>query len=81
MVWSDAFTSQFYLEGEAGKIASGAASGKSLKLNLKEASKARKITYLKDRSWNENNILYGENGIAALTFCAVPIRAVQGDRR
>ena len=71
--WHAELASQFYLDGEAGKITSGAASGPVLVLKLKEPSAAGKITYLKDRSWNENNLLYGENGIAALTFCDVPI--------
>ncbi|MCX6928594.1 MAG: hypothetical protein NT154_36095 [Verrucomicrobia bacterium] len=48
-------------------------------LKLKEPFAVGKITYLKDRSWNQNNLLYGENGIAALTFCEVAIRPVNGD--
>jgi hypothetical protein len=73
MVWTDALASQFYLDGEAGKVASGAASGNVIKLKLAPASAAKTITYLVDRKWDIKNLLYGENGIAALTFCEVPV--------
>jgi len=73
MAWKDSLASQFYLDGEKGKVASGAASGRCITLKLKGASSAKRITYLDSRSWSVNNLLYGENGIAALTFCDVPI--------
>jgi hypothetical protein len=44
-----------------------------LTLKLKEPGKATKITYLKEVSWNQEALLLGANGIAALTFCNVPI--------
>ena len=34
---------------------------------------AQTLTYLDSRAWSVDNLLYGENGIAALTFCDVPI--------
>ena len=73
MAWSDALTSQFYLDGKEGKVASGAASGNVVKLKLAAAADAKTITYLVDRKWDPKNLLYGQNGIAALTFCEVPI--------
>lgn len=73
MAWTDSLTSQFYLDGAANQVASGAVSGKRITLRLKGASAAKKVTYLDSRSWSVNNLLYGENGIAALTFCDVPI--------
>ena len=42
-------------------------------LKLKEASAAKKITYLKEMNWSQDKLLMGANGIAALTFCDVPI--------
>jgi hypothetical protein len=66
-------TSQFHLDGESGKVAAGAASGKVVTLKLTAASTARSITYLDSKSWSPDNLLYGENGIAALTFCDVGI--------
>jgi hypothetical protein len=45
----------------------------TVKLKLAATESARAITYLVDRKWDIKNLLYGENGIAALTFCDVPI--------
>ena len=45
----------------------------SVTLQLSGASKARKITYLDGKTWSQITLLRGENGIAALTFCDVPI--------
>jgi hypothetical protein len=48
-------------------------SGNVLTLRLKDPSAARKITYLKEMSWSQERLLVGGNGIAALTFCNVPL--------
>jgi hypothetical protein len=34
---------------------------------------AKSLTYLDSANWNQDRLLRGENGIAALTFCEVPI--------
>ena len=73
MAWNDSLASQFYLDGEKGRVASGAASGNRITLKLTAAATARTLTYLDSRAWSVDNLLYGENGIAALTFCEVPI--------
>jgi hypothetical protein len=73
VVWTDALAGQFYLDGEKDKVVSGSVSGNVLALKLKEASTAKKITYLKETSWSQNTLLNGVNGIAALTFCNVLI--------
>ena len=73
VVWTDALAGQFYLDGEKGWIASGSVSGKVLTLKLKEESKAKCITYLKEIDWSQDTLLTGVNGIAALTFCDVPV--------
>jgi hypothetical protein len=73
MAWDNSLVSQFYLNGEKGGIAAGAVSGNVITLKLKGASAAQKLTYLDSASWSVDNLLYGENGIAALTFCGVPI--------
>ena len=75
MKWSDALASQFYLDGAANKVTSGTASGATILLKLDGPSQGNKITYLDSKSWSENNLLYGTNGIAALTFWGVPITA------
>ena len=73
IVWDDKLVSQFYLNGEKDKFESGSIDGHVLTLRLKEASTAKRITYLKESSWNQETILRGTNGIAALTFCEVDI--------
>ncbi|MEI6534945.1 MAG: sialate O-acetylesterase, partial [Verrucomicrobiaceae bacterium] len=77
VVWSDALTGEFYLDGEKGKVASGSVAGNVLTLKLKEPSAATKITYLKEMSWSQETLLNGANGIAALTFCDVPIATLK----
>ena len=75
VVWTDALAGQFYLDGEKDKVASGSVSGNVLTLKLKEASTAQKITYLKEVAWSQDTLLTGANGLAALTFCEVPLPA------
>jgi Carbohydrate esterase, sialic acid-specific acetylesterase len=71
--WGDALAAQFYLDGEKDKVASGSVSGNVLTLKLKDASIAKTITYLKETDWSQDTLLEGANGIAALTFCEVPL--------
>ncbi|MFN7291760.1 MAG: DUF2341 domain-containing protein [Pirellula sp.] len=73
VVWSENLAGQFYLDDERDKVASGSVIGNVLTLTLKEASSAKLITYLKEIAWSQDNLLLGANGIAALTFCKVPI--------
>jgi hypothetical protein len=73
MAWADGLTSQFYLDGKEGKVASGAVSGNLVKLKLAATADVKTITYLVDRKWSSKNLLNGQNGIAALTFFEVPI--------
>ena len=78
--WDNALASQFYLDGEKGQVASGTVSGKVVTLKLAAASTAQRLTYLDSKSWKPDNVLRGENGIAALTFCEVPILPNQPSR-
>ena len=73
IVWADALAGQFYLDGEKDKVASGAVSGNILTLTLKAPTTATKLTYLKESAWSQDKLIRGTNGIAALTFCDVPI--------
>ena len=73
--WDDALAGQFTLDGRKGQVASGSASGSALKLKLTGASTAGSITYLDSAAWSQKTLLVGANGIAALTFCEVPILA------
>ncbi len=76
MAWSDALASQFYLDGKEGRIAAGDASGNVITLKLAAAETTKTITYLVDRKWNSQTLLYGQNGVAALTFFEVPVETV-----
>ena len=73
VVWADALAGQFYLDGEKGRVASGSVAGNVLTLRMRAAFAARTITYLKEIAWSQDTLLNGANGIAALTFCEVPI--------
>jgi hypothetical protein len=71
--WDNTLAGQFYLDGEKGQVAAGAATGNTVTLKLSGASKAQKLTYLDSKAWSQTTLLRGENGLAALTFCEVPI--------
>jgi hypothetical protein len=73
VVWNDALAGEFYLDGEKGRVASGRAAGNLVTLQLKSASPASNISYLDGAAWDPKNLLRGANGIAALTFCEVPL--------
>ena len=72
VIWLDALAGQFCLDGERDKIASGAVHGNVVTLKLKATSAATKITY-PGPNWNQNDLIFGTNGITALTFCDVPL--------
>ena len=73
VVWKDSLVNEFRLDGAKGKVTSGDVSGNVLTLKLKEPSRAGKITYLDETAWSQDRLLVGKNGIAALTFCNVPV--------
>ena len=72
VVFADALANQFHLDGK-GKVVAGTVTGNTLRLHLDNAAETRTITYLQSRRWKADNVLRGTNGIAALTFCSVPI--------
>jgi len=80
MAWADALVSEFYLEGKKGGVVKGAVSGNTVKLTLAPDADAKTITYLVDRRWNSKNLLFGQNGLAALTFCEVPLEPAGPNR-
>ena len=75
--WDDSLVSEFYLDGERGRVASGTSAGNTITLKLAEAPAAKQITYLDSKSWSQKKLLRGENGLAALTFGEVPILAAE----
>ena len=46
----------------------------TLKLKLAAPSTAKTITYLTDKKWEPKLLLYGKNGIPALTFSEVEVK-------
>ncbi|MCX6979080.1 MAG: DUF2341 domain-containing protein, partial [Verrucomicrobia bacterium] len=73
MEWNDAIAAQLYLDGEPGKVTLGAVEGNVIKLKLASATEAKTITYLSDKKWDRLHLLFGKNGIAALTFWGVEV--------
>ena len=71
--WDDSLGSQFHLEGHPERIVSGVATGSTVVLRLSLPTQAKKLTYVDGASWSQDRLLRGENGIAALSFCEVPI--------
>ena len=69
VVWDDELAGQFYLDGTEGVVVSGAVTGNVLTLTLQRPGAFERITYLKEMAWSQNNLLFGQNGMAALTFC------------
>jgi hypothetical protein len=75
--WDAKLVNQFFLDGKKNQIQSGTAKGSTLLLTLPQTSTAKIISYLDSASWSQDKLLRGENGIAALTFCEVPIREMR----
>lgn len=73
MSWDNAHVTQFYLDGEPEKIASGSVAGNTITLKLTAPSTATTISYLHDKNWSPQNLLIGRNSLAALTFFEVPL--------
>jgi hypothetical protein len=71
--WQEQLAREFYLDGVRIKEVRGSATGKVLTLKLSEPTGATTITYLKEIDWRQDRLLKGINGLAALTFCNVPI--------
>jgi hypothetical protein len=77
VIWDDVLAGEFYLDGAKGMVVSGKVSGNVLTLKLKEPSTAGKITYIKETNWNQDRLILGANGIAALTFAEVEIHSAR----
>ncbi len=73
LVWSDSLLDQFHLDDDPNLLVRGELAGHVLTLFLGEPSAAKTISYLKEQSWNRENLLRGHSGMEALSFCQVPI--------
>ncbi|MES2981605.1 MAG: DUF2341 domain-containing protein [Verrucomicrobiota bacterium] len=78
VAWNTGATTTFFLTDTngttSGSVTSGSATGNTIKLQVSGASTAATITYVKGLvTWSQSNLIYGANGIAALTFADVAI--------
>ena len=78
MAWNNYSRANYYLDKVGSKVSSGSASGKVVKLQLSSAGTTNStLDYLEDAHWSygeaTSSLLYGTNGIPALTFADVPI--------
>jgi hypothetical protein len=75
MAWNNEALVNLYLDRLPAKVASGSASGKMVQLKLADAAACKTIGYVVDQYWDgtSGNLLYGSNGVAALTFFNVPV--------
>ena len=73
VVWDDLLAGQFYFDDAGGVVVGGVVTDNVLTLALKEPTAPGRISYLMEKSWKQDNILFGRNGMAALTFCNAPI--------
>jgi hypothetical protein len=75
MMWKDVMKNEIYLDGVKAAVSAGSAAGNVITLKLDAPSAAKSIGYISGRDWDgkPTNLIYGANGIAALTFCDVPI--------
>ncbi|MAB90074.1 MAG: hypothetical protein CMJ90_11515 [Planctomycetes bacterium] len=74
VAWEDTLAPRIHLDGVPDQVETGHVADKVLTLLLKKPSRARTVTYLIGGRWNHKQpVIRGVNGIAALTFCEVPI--------
>jgi len=75
MRWDDSLRGQFWIDGIADLVSAGQAEGATVTLRLKtpRPNGAGVITYLDSKAWSQLTLLRGANGLAALTFCEVPL--------
>jgi hypothetical protein len=71
--WDQSLCDQFALDGKSDVVLAGSVEGKTLVLKLREGAVGERITYLDSDRWSQDKLLWGANGLAALTFCEVDI--------
>lgn len=79
IIWTNTLAGEFLIDGQRGRITSGSVTGNVLTLQLAGGGGGRTLTYLDSRNWSQARLLKGTNGLAALTFCEVPI-AIPGSK-
>jgi Domain of unknown function (DUF2341)/Concanavalin A-like lectin/glucanases superfamily/Carbohydrate esterase, sialic acid-specific acetylesterase len=81
VAWDNALIGQFYLDEKGGEVVSGDVAGNTVTLRLRGPTEAKRITYLHEMKWSQDKLLKGRNGIAALSFCGVPVGETAGSGR
>ena len=81
MSWNNFSTANYWLDKAGSKVSSGSVSGNVVKLQLSSAGTTTStLDYLEDTHWSSgestSSLLYGANGIPALTFADVPLSPV-----
>jgi hypothetical protein len=72
--WDEEIIERFYLDDDSAKLTAASGSGKIIILKLAGPSAAKNLSYVRGGKWKqEQDIIWGANDIAALTFCEVPI--------
>ena len=73
--WDEEIIERFYLDDDSAKVTTVGGSGKIITLKLAGPSTAKNLSYIRGGKWKqEQAIIWGSNGLAAFTFCEVPIR-------
>ena len=74
VTWDDEVALRFRLDDDSAELNSIGGTGKIIILKLAKPSTAKNLSYIRGGKWRqEDAIIWGSNGIAALTFCEVPI--------
>ena len=74
--WDEEIIERFYLDYDSAKLTAASGAGKIITLKLAGPSAAKSLSYVRGGKWKqEQDIIWGANDIAALTFCEVPIRS------
>ena len=72
--WDEEIIERFYLDDDSAKLTAASGSGRIITLKLAGPSVAKNLSYVRGGKWKqEQDIIWGANDIAALTFCEVPI--------
>jgi hypothetical protein len=66
---------QFHLDLPDARVISGSGlgDGSIVLLKLSGPTRSKTLSYVDGQSWSQAHLLRGANGIAALSFCEVPI--------
>ena len=77
VVWDNRMADQFHLNPPDARVVSGTSSGSgggsTVVLKLSGPTRSKTLSYVDGQSWSQSKLLRGANGIAAFSFCEVPI--------